>query len=350
MIRRYFIFGLVLLATVVIAAAMRGPLQKKSFSEDHSKYLKFSHKFHVQEQGIACEDCHTTVKSSKFSSDNLLGDHASCQSCHEEQVSSNCSYCHTNPDNIIAIPKVERELTFSHEQHIAKDIACVTCHTGIDETELASAKNMPAMTQCVTCHSEKKVSTNCETCHTNFTSLVPDDHLVANFKKSHKELTRVAMMGVACATCHTSESFCQDCHTGAELSGFGLKRDLMTNPSPRTSTKDSPKQLRLQQVHVLNYRFAHGIDAKSRLTDCVSCHETQTFCVSCHQSGGNVTQFKIKPDNHKVAGFTTIGRGSGGGLHAELARRDIENCISCHDVQGNDPTCFTCHTERGTVR
>jgi len=350
MIGRYFIFGIVLLATVVIAAAMQTPSQKKSFREDHSPYLKFSHKAHVQERGVACEDCHTTATSSKLSSDNLLGDHASCQTCHEEQVSNTCGYCHTDPNNIVPIPPVERELIFSHEQHVSQSIPCQTCHVGLENVELTSAQNMPAMTQCITCHTDKKVSTNCETCHTNFTSLVPDDHLVADFRKSHKEMTRVAMMDVSCATCHASESFCQDCHTGAELSGFGLKRDLMTNPSARSSTKDSPKQLRLQQVHALNYRFTHGVDAKSRSTDCASCHEAKAFCVTCHQAGGNVTQIKIKPENHKVAGFTTIGKGSGGGMHAELARRDIESCVSCHDVQGNDPTCFTCHTERGTVR
>lgn len=350
MIKRYVVFGLALITTVMIATAMKEPLYNDRGRVDHSKYLKFSHKFHVEEQGIACEDCHTAARTSKYSSDNLLGDHASCQTCHEEQVSNDCAFCHTTPDNIVPIPRPERELIFSHEAHLSQNIKCETCHAGVEAVDYVTLKNMPSMTTCMTCHSEKNIAMNCETCHTNFTSLVPEDHLVADFRKRHKELSRVGMMDVSCATCHTSESFCQDCHTGAELTAFGLKRDLMTDPSPRGSVKDSPKQLRLQQVHSLNYRFTHGIDAKSRLIDCASCHEQQSFCATCHQAGGNITQAKFKPENHKRAGFTTIGRGSGGGLHADLARRDIENCISCHDVQGNDPTCFACHTENGTVR
>jgi hypothetical protein len=350
MLKRYFIFGAALLGTVFIAAGMKTTPRTDKGRVDHSQYLKFSHRFHVEEQGIACEDCHTTATSSKLSSDNLLGDHSSCQTCHEEQISSDCAFCHTTPDNVVPIPKPTPELIFSHERHLTENIECQTCHVGVETVDYVTSKNMPSMVSCMTCHAEKKISTNCETCHTNFTSLVPEDHLVADFRKRHKELTRVAMMDVSCATCHTSESFCQDCHTGAELTGFGLERDLMPEPSARGSVKDSPKQLRLQQVHALNYRFTHGFDAKSRLVDCSSCHEQQSFCATCHQAGGNVTQIKFKPENHKIAGFARIGRGSGGGLHAELARRDIENCMSCHDVQGNDPTCFACHTETGAVR
>ena len=40
-----------------------------------------------------------------------------------------------------------------------------------------------------------------------------------------------------------------------------------------------------------------------------------------------------------------IGVGSGGGDHARLARRDIERCAACHDVQGADPNCILCHTD-----
>ena len=48
--------------------------------------------------------------------------------------------------------------------------------------------------------------------------------------------------------------------------------------------------------------------------------------------------------------FTTIGVGTGGGEHATLARRDIERCISCHDVQGADPTCITCHLDSDGIK
>jgi hypothetical protein len=350
MIKQLLLFALALSVVVAMAVAMKELPQQPSSDVDHAKYLKFSHTFHVKEQGIACEDCHTNAKASKVSSDNLLGNHQSCQSCHEEQINSTCQFCHTEPENIVPLPKSEQELLFSHELHTSTlNLECASCHAGIDTVAYVTEANMPAMSSCIECHQAKKFSTNCELCHTNFTSLMPADHRVTDFQRTHKELARVGIMDVSCATCHT-ESFCQDCHTGTELLRFGFGRDLWAEPSPRTSTKDSPKQLRLQQVHSLNYRFTHSIEAKSKLSDCSTCHERQSFCVECHQTGGNINQVKFKPESHNVGGFTTIGRGSGGGKHAELAKRDIESCASCHDVQGYDPTCMICHTENGDVR
>jgi hypothetical protein len=134
-----------------------------------------------------------------------------------------------------------------------------------------------------------------------------------------------------------------------ELKQFGV-RDLMSEPDPRRATKDDPDQTILQNVHTLNYRFSHGVDARARQAECSTCHEVQNFCVECHQAGGNINQVKFKPASHNVAGFTTLGAGTGGGLHAEEAKRDMESCIGCHDVEGQDPTCLTCHTDGGGVR
>jgi hypothetical protein len=350
MIQRYTLSAACLILVVAMAVAMKEPAPGGSSLQDHPTTLKFSHTLHVKDQGVACADCHTMAKASTKSADHLLPNHESCQSCHEEQLSSDCAYCHTNPDNIVAAPHPDRELIFSHEAHAGtQNISCETCHAGLDDATKAATGNYPAMATCTTCHSGKAASTNCESCHTNFTSLVPPDHISTNFRKEHSKLTRVGALDVECASCHT-ESFCQDCHTGTEVRGFFGSGDLMSDPSARSFTKDSPKQLRLQQAHSLNYRFTHGIDAKSKDVECSSCHETQSFCVECHEAGGNITQPSFKPSTHRKAGFATIGKGSGGGLHAELARRDLESCIACHDVEGSDPVCLTCHTETGSVR
>ena len=350
MIQRYIASVLFLVLFVAVSGAMKEPLRKYWREEDHSKYIKFSHTFHVKEQSIACVDCHTDVNASKLSSQNLLPNHDNCKTCHDEQMSSNCTYCHTTKDNILPIKRPERELVFSHELHAGKqNINCETCHAGMDTVTYATGRNMPSMMTCVGCHEQKKISTNCETCHRDFVALVPEDHLASDFRKEHKKLTRLGMKDVTCKTCH-SENFCQDCHTGTELHGFSGIRDLKAEPSPATFFMDSPKQMKLQKVHGLNYRFTHGVEAKSKALDCASCHEQQTFCVTCHEAGGNINQLKFKPASHVAAGFTTIGKGSGGGRHAELARRDLESCASCHDVQGNDPTCLLCHTGNGGVR
>jgi hypothetical protein len=326
--------------------------------ENRSRGISFSHKFHITETGITdCATCHTTAKTSKFASDFNSTNHEACAACHEEQVNDaelkRCGYCHNNPADIQATPPPpSRGLKFSHEQHTAMEgVECITCHQGMENVEKATAANLPSMTTCNTCHNDVKATNTCESCHTNFATLLPIDHQRSDFIRNHRELTRVGALTTDCQSCHT-ERFCQQCHVNAELKSFayGRRRDLTTEPAHKTSTKDSPTQMLLQSVHELNYRFTHGLDAKTKMSDCQSCHSVQTFCVQCHEAGGNITQLRFKPSSHSVPGFTTLGRGSGGGLHAEEARRDIESCLSCHDVEGKDPSCMTCHLESGKVR
>jgi c(7)-type cytochrome triheme protein len=356
MIRRYFVFLVLLGLAIAIAASFNRPqlnaARPAAMLEKSAKasQMKFSHKFHIETAGIECASCHPNAATSKLSSDGLASSHDACQSCHEEELTSTCNYCHTEEaDKISPSVAAPRDVIFSHQQHLAmKDVDCKTCHAGVDEAEDVSMVALPAMTGCMTCHNEQKATSTCEACHKNFVAFLPDDHKKSDFRKNHRDLARLGELGQSCQTCHT-ETFCQQCHQSAGLKAFGT-RDLMTDPRSKTSTRDGSAQMIQQNIHDLNYKFTHGIDAKSRQAECASCHSQQTFCVQCHETGGNITQVRFKPASHLVAGFTTLGLGSGGGLHAKEAKRDIENCLSCHNVEGQDPTCLTCHTESGRVR
>ena len=348
--RRYLLMALASVALLLTALARKEPPPQFWPDNGDSQKLKFSHAFHVGEAGIACEDCHKAAKTSTLSSDNLHSTHENCISCHEDQVKNTCGYCHVHPDSIEPAKPREQKITFSHAKHVAmQGVECKTCHTGMEQATLATPANMPAMATCTSCHNDAKATKACEACHTSFTNLVPPDHLVADFKKDHKKLTRLGALDVSCSTCHT-QTFCADCHGGAALIQIG-KGGLMTEPSPRSSSPtDGPQQMNLQMVHSMNYKFTHGIDAKDKSADCYSCHSSQTFCAPCHNTGDNVSSKAFKPAWHLGAGFTTLGVGSGGGRHAEMARRDIESCASCHDTQGGDPTCITCHMDADGIR
>lgn len=311
--------------------------------------LKFSHILHAKEQGISCVDCHSKASESLRSFDNLIPVHENCQSCHEEQIENRCSYCHVNPENIIGRSILKRELIFSHKSHLDQNIKCQFCHEGMENVSKSVKENLPQMATCSNCHTEKKIKNQCETCHTNFTSLIPTDHRSINFVKEHGLISRIGDTEISCTLCHT-ENFCQSCHTIGSLKKIGTTGNMLTDPLPKNSVSDSPEQLKLQQVHSLNYRYTHGFDAKSKQLDCNTCHEQHTFCVTCHQAGSKITTLKIKPKNHDQPGFKTWRKGTGGGQHAELARRDLESCTACHDVEGADPTCMMCHTEDGSVR
>lgn len=349
MIRFYTLFVLLLILALAVAAPLTIPaaIPNGNPEEDRSAIIKFSHKFHVVEQGMTCDQCHA-APTSKLSSDNLLGKMADCAACHDVTDPQDCLKCHTDQERLVPFDTPPRELIFSHEAHIVgQKMACEKCHGGLEKIDLSSKANVATMASCMECHNNVKAKSTCETCHTNFTSLIPQDHRRSDFMRGHGDLVRLGSINATCENCH-ADAFCQQCHQGVGLKAFG-PREAISDPIGRVTTKDSPNQLGVQIAHDLNYRFTHAIDARSRLSDCARCHNQQSFCGRCHE-GGTVTQAGIKPASHNVAGFTTIGVGSGGGTHAQEARRDLENCMSCHDTAGSDPTCMMCHTESGRVR
>jgi hypothetical protein len=354
MLRRFLLPGFLMTAAAVVAIwSLRTPASAGASTtggDDRPPVVTFSHKLHLGSVGAECSACHSGATTSTRSSDNLFDGKPACATCHDVQDTAQCSTCHLAHMTPAKWQQRTKDIRFPHASHVAgpNAIACATCHAGIEEAEGESPVDLPAMATCFTCHNNQKQSNTCELCHSNFAMLIPSEHRKSDFTRNHGYEIRLGSLDVECQTCHT-EASCQECHQGSGLRSF-TKRDRMTDPNPRRSTQDGPDQTVLQNVHELNYRFTHGIDARAKRTECASCHATRTFCAECHEAGGNITQPGFKPASHLVAGFALIGKGSGGGLHAQEARRDIESCMSCHDVEGQDPTCLTCHTESGPVR
>ena len=345
--------SLAIIAVLLLIVASTFVMQSREASreQDRGKLIKFSHQFHVKDIGVACQDCHDAAGPSKVASDNLLAKKANCQTCHEEQIANNCTYCHTSDDvsTYVAFESPKRNLIFNHEFHVTdQKLTCETCHKGLDEMTLATEKSIPEMAQCMTCHDGGKSPNACETCHTNFATLRPKEHNRTDFVREHKLYAR--MQDASCTTCHTQES-CQDCHVNAGLVQTILNGADMVSPrSPRLTANDRGQGMALVKVHDLNFKFTHGIAASAKVAECATCHDSKDFCSTCHAAGGNVNQLEFRPQSHQQVRFVTIGVGTGGGLHAYLARRDLESCMACHDVQGADPTCITCHVDPDGIK
>jgi hypothetical protein len=309
--------------------------------EGRSHLIKFSHTYHLSEVGAECVQCHVGIDKSESSSDNNLTKMDACYTCHDQKTTE-CSKCHVEkgePYSAFANPK--RELIYSHKKHVADlKMKCETCHTGIATKVSATAGSVPPMESCMDCHDGKLANNNCTTCHTDVRFIRPADHM-AGFVRTHKQV--VASRGSTnCVFCHTEES-CQDCHQGGSLSQVKGFREFVTSKSPKTTVSD--QSMNLETAHALDYLFTHRFDAKAKTMDCQSCHETESFCSKCHDQGAKV----FKPAWHGTAGFVTP-KGSGGGMHAMLAKKDMENCASCHQVEGKDPVCLNCHNSNGSVR
>ncbi|MFQ5705996.1 MAG: cytochrome c3 family protein [bacterium] len=329
----FTILGVALLAWLVFS--QEKPLR-------HQDIIKFSHKYHQTEVETSCVDCHTKADSSSLASDNLLPTKEDCANCHDVEDEENCTKCHfKDKETWLPFENPGRDLNFSHQFHLTKaGASCETCHKNLNEVDFADRNSLPAMQDCAACHNQQQAALECVTCHRSTLNLRPADH-TADYLVAHKNVAR--MDQEACATCHTDND-CAECHEGASLlaTTTGSNRDVQT---PFLMSPSGTKGLVLQRVHDLNFRFTHPLQAEGRSQECTVCHEGSNFCQTCHEAEGVDVAGKPVwhggPDWGALAGVV----GTGGGRHAELAKRDIETCAACHNTQGDDPTCLLCHTD-----
>ncbi|MBD3273736.1 MAG: hypothetical protein GF372_00395 [Candidatus Marinimicrobia bacterium] len=262
--------------------------------------FSFSHQQH-NEMGIGdCSTCHAAATESTIGTDDLLPDAETCAMCHGEDV--------TPPTNYPRI--TDYQTVFSHELHaVDEEIDCSnsSCHAGVLEDSLTTVEHLPTMTDCYTCHESEvvMVPADCYMCHTSEERLLPKTH-TSTWNNYHG--LKVSTGTEDCASCHVSESFCQDCHFGDNV---------------------------VQQSHPVNWELTHGLEARQRASDCTTCHESKQFCSDCHAEN------LVMPITHAVPGWATQATG---GMHASKAMMDIDNCASCHTDPGNDPVCLECHS------
>ena len=333
--------------------SVKKPLEVSTYERyDNSKIIKFNHKLHIVDAGVKCEDCHTGAVKSISSKDNLNPKKEVCATCHDVKDEKECKLCHY--DGVFTKLKVSKpEIIFSHKSHIENEKQkCTDCHQGLDKVKFSkeSAAGFPSMESCYSCHNTQKASNNCESCHNNLTNLTPKNHQSSNFLNEHKEAFNLADSKNNCMMCH-SDNFCQACHSPVGFKGNNSKDNFFAPYYTKESgvRTDRASLQKLTTAHTLNYKFTHGLDANQKSFECKTCHQEQTFCVSCHQKGGE-TITGIMPVSHQIPNFTTFGVNTGGGLHSELARKDLEACASCHNVEGKDPACVKCHFDNDGIK
>lgn len=347
MIKKFYIIVFLTAVSVLLFAAFLS--QGSEPMQNNKDLIKFSHSLHSDL--VECADCHSAVVESTSLKDRLLPDHDSCVDCHDVDDDEECSTCHID-ENYEALVQTESELIYNHKIHTLLEMACTDCHKGLDKVDYSfeSAEVNPPMEICSSCHNEVKIASNaCESCHTTTFNLMPVDHRSNDYMRSHKFLALEA--DANCMMCHNNNT-CQECHVStAGITEANLPDDFYAPYMPGNSI-DGPNQQVVQKVHGdFNYRYSHGIDARGNTNECQTCHQVETFCANCHQSENrDFSMGGIIPTSHLMPNFKTIGVGTGGGEHAVLARRDIESCVSCHDVQGADPTCIYCHLDSDGIQ
>ncbi len=124
--------------------------------EAREQPVPFSHKHHVQDDGIDCRYCHTSVETSSFA--GLPSTHI-CMSCHSQIWSESPilapvreSFRTNTPLEWVRVNDNPDFVYFNHSIHINKGVACIMCHGRVDLMPLTRRYKSLEMRWCLSCH------------------------------------------------------------------------------------------------------------------------------------------------------------------------------------------------------
>lgn len=119
--------------------------------------VPFSHKHHVDDDGIDCRYCHTSVEKSAFAG---IPSTETCMTCHSQLWNKapvlapvRESYATGERLRWNRVHDLPNFVFFNHSIHVTKGIGCSTCHGRVDEMPLVSKQAPLYMKWCLDCHS-----------------------------------------------------------------------------------------------------------------------------------------------------------------------------------------------------
>ncbi len=118
--------------------------------------VPFSHDHHTAGLGIDCRYCHTSVEESAFAG---IPPTQTCMNCHKliwtnaeilEPVRA--SWRTNQPLQWVRVNDLPDFVYFNHSIHVARGVACVTCHGAVNEMPLMRQAQSLQMEWCLNCH------------------------------------------------------------------------------------------------------------------------------------------------------------------------------------------------------
>jgi hypothetical protein len=326
-------------------AARMAPPQEDVIYPPQRLALKFDHAVHAK-LGTGCVYCHERATTSRASRDRLLPPPSRCDACHGTNhdrtdkvtpgvgAAAACTYCHEmrtpGTADVARVVLPPANLRFDHAAHTSRGVACERCHAGVAEAALATARGLPRMSSCTSCHHESgSAKSSCDVCHlttvggrleTSFASgrLMPGKWM-SGAEHGPDWIYRHKLVAGAdsalCSTCHSEEE-CVECHDG---------------------------RVRPRSVHPNDWLNLHAITARQDEGSCTSCHRVSSFCITCHQRtgvtmggplGNEAARGRFHPPKAVWTDPPRTPR-----HHAWEAERNITACVSCH----TERDCATCH-------
>lgn len=133
--------------------------------------IEFPHNVHVAKKIACTEYCHESVTSGPVAG---LPSVRTCMICHDAIAvdrpriklitAMRAQGLDLSWQRVYGYP-APAHVKFNHAPHIRAKVECATCHGNIGEQTVAQRNVDLTMGYCVNCHTARKVSIDCLTCH-----------------------------------------------------------------------------------------------------------------------------------------------------------------------------------------
>jgi hypothetical protein len=150
--------GLLSIVAVLLGTRLARPDYLDRADRGPEQPVPFSHRHHVQEDGIDCRFCHVTATTAPSAG---MPATQTCMACHSELFTETpvlepvrASWQTGEPlvwNRVYALPDYAR---FDHGAHAAGGIGCEECHGRVDEMPLVVRTQALTMGWCLDCHQD----------------------------------------------------------------------------------------------------------------------------------------------------------------------------------------------------
>ncbi len=173
----------------------------------YTQPIKFSHDHHTAAMGIDCRYCHYTVERSR--SANIPPTEV-CMNCHSQIWADSpmlepvrASYRNNEPIEWNRVHDLPDYVYFDHSIHVAKGVACFSCHGDVNEMPLIKRGASLQMSWCLDCHRDPTPNLRPPSEVTNFRWEPPEgagDEYYAHLAEEVNLADRQRLF--SCSTCH----------------------------------------------------------------------------------------------------------------------------------------------------
>jgi len=168
--------------------------------------LQFSHKHHVEDDGIDCRYCHTSVEQSALPG---IPPTKTCMNCHSQIFAASPylepireSFRTGKPIEWTRVHKLPEFVYFNHSIHVNKGVGCASCHGQVNLMPLVRQVASLQMEWCLDCHRHPERALRPREQVFNMRWQPPADQLEQGRQLAREYNIRSVEELTSCSTCH----------------------------------------------------------------------------------------------------------------------------------------------------